>query len=380
MKVAYITPDFADKRGTSDVLGSLVLSKRAGQRPRSIGGAGYYRCQLPADGLNRYSDDIHAEVFAGAWSDPKTGILYPVKHQDRYNADQLICDETGWDIIVLQRWMAEADRGRILRARSAGQVVIQDVDDHFWAVDRANNAYHEIRRKDWNAEYYRANLAVSDHITVSTPYLAEHLADLGVPITVIGNAIDLDQWTPQPIRDDLEAIGWCGHTGFRSGDLETVGNAVRHFLKDHPKIRFIHGGHDPASTHIGDLLNLPKHRIETRRTRPIERWPAIWHGIDVAIIPLNDVPFNRAKSALKGMEASASNIPFIATRIDSYQTYGQGQLVTTPTEWRDALEASLDHNTRQHSATLANTRIQQDHINVRWKDWYTVYRQVCPTT
>jgi len=362
VKVAFCTPDFANKL--------------PGQRSSGIGGAGYYRCQLPADMLNKYSADIHAEVFPGCWSHPQTGELYPVLHPDRFNPDRLICDETGWDVIVLQRWMAEKDRQRILRARAHGQTILQDVDDHFWSIDKANRAYKDVRREDWNADFYRANLAASDHITVSTPYLAEHLADLGVPLTVLPNMIDLEQWTRQPVKEHVQTVGWCGHTGYRSGDLETLGNSMRYFLRDHPDITFLHGGHDPSSTPIWEMLRIPKNRVATRLACPITQWPRIWHGIDIAVLPLNDVDFNLAKSDIKRKEASAAGVPTICTKFGPYDDDWPTWHATDPSTWREALEDFLRADLRQRWADRAYQRVQAEDANQRWTDWANLYRNL----
>ena len=386
IKVAMCTPDW--------------LAKPPGQPARGIGGAGYYRMRLPAEMLNKHDgNEFVCQVFPGCWSHPKTGELYPAITQDPHNHDRLICDETGWDIIVLQRWMAETDRRRILAARAHGQAVLQDVDDHFWGVHKANRAFKETRREDWNADYYRANLAASTHITVSTRYLADHLADLDVPVTVLPNMIDLTLWERQPVRDQVDTVGWCGHTGYRSGDLETVGNSIRYFLRDHPHITFIHGGHDPAARHISELLNIPKHRVKTRLSCSIERWPRIWEGIDIAILPLNAVEFNSAKSAIKALEASAAGVPFIATEFGPYIDYGQGVLVDSPAEWLAALnrmtkpattwpkgnsafdppstpsQAYTSSEFRQQLADTAYQRVQAEDANRRWTEWADLYRQ-----
>lgn len=362
MKVAYITPDWRDKQ--------------PGRRPAGIGGAGYYRCQLPADMLNRHNGgDIECQVFAGCLSMHDTGELKPIiSPQPHYRGWNI--DNTGWDIIVLQRWMAEEDADRIRRARACGQIVIQDVDDHFWGVHRHNRAHGDVRRDDWNAEYYKNNLAASDHITVSTQFLADYLEPLGVPITVLPNMIDLTQWQRQPVRDTVQTVGWCGHTGYRSGDLETLGNAIRHYLRDHPDITFIHGGHDPTSRHIADLLNIPKHRITTRPSCSIDKWPRIWQGIDVAILPLNTVEFNLAKSPIKAMEASAAGVPFIATEYGPYVGYRQGILVQGQDEWAAALRRMHHHETRRLLADQAWDHVQQHDAAKRWTDWADLYRNL----
>lgn len=344
MKVAFITPDWAIDRTTD--------------RAIHIGGSGYYRCALIADALNRHALDVTAKVFRGARqriAHGRVGELVPLNHDKTP-------DETGWDVIVLQRWMSAEDRDRTLAARAAGQIVINDVDDHFWALHKANSAYASTSRPDWNGELYKRNLAASDHITVSTSHLAHVLADLDVPITVLPNAIDLEQWTCQPVRDHVEAIGWCGHLSYRSGDLETVGNAIRYYLRDHQDVKFIHGGYDPTARHIADVLNIPRSRIGTRPACPIDRWPRIWHGLDLAIIPVNPIDFNKAKSPIKAMEASAAGVPFVATDFGPYKDYGCGLLASTPTQWRDQLEIAGSPNARQRLVTTAYDRVSREDI------------------
>ena len=42
---------------------------------------------------------------------------------------------------------------------------------------------------------------------------------------------------------------------------------------------------------------------------PFAEYPRLWDGVGVSLIPLEDVPFNRAKSWLKGLESCAAGVP-----------------------------------------------------------------------
>jgi glycosyltransferase involved in cell wall biosynthesis len=363
MRVAYITTDWG-------------LLNRYGKPTKTPGGAGYYRCVLPAEALNEHTTDITARCFADAHS-TINGELVPI-------TDDGTWDTTGYDIIVLQRWMRAEVAQATRAAQAAGQVVVQDIDDHYWAVHHTNRAARETdptRNPVWNREHYRNAILAADHVTVSTPFLAELIRQWAHPhVTVLPNMIDLRHWTPQPVQDTVATIGWVGATDYRSGDLEQVGTALRHHLRTHPDLAFVHGGHRTGAPPAARMLGVPGTTTVHRRPRqPIHRYPQLWAGIDVALCPLNPVDFNRAKSPIKAMEASAAGVPYIATDLDPYHDYGCGILVTTPTAWATALEQIMDTNTRQHLQRTAQHRVQREDVSVRWKDWDTLYRTLCLT-
>lgn len=335
----------------------------------------YYRCALPAHALNRFAPDVHAEVFRGVSSVVATGELRPILTTDE--SDQpLQWDTTGWDLLVLKGWMDERMAESIRKARSCGQVVVSDIDDHFWALPGKNPAWSDMD-SSWNPDHYRAVLSASSHITVTTDFLAEFLGDLGTPVSVIPNMVDLDEWTRQPVRE-LETIGWCGHLGWRSNDLETVRSAVRYFLRDHPDVRFVHGGHDPAAGHIAETLNIPKSRVDVRSACPIKKWPKIWHGIDLTICPLNTIDFNRAKSDIKRLEAAAAGVSAVCTRWDPYLAWEDcTPLVNTPAEWRGAMEHCISRVVREAAVERGYDHVDRRNIAERWRDWHSLFAALC---
>lgn len=360
MKVAFITPGWQGKPGQPFVAPNAIV---------------YYRCVLPAEGLNRFAPDVQAEIFQGVSSFVATGELRPILATDA--SDQpLAWDTTGWDLIVLKGWMDVRMADVIRKARAYGQVIVNDIDDHYWALPSNNPARKDVA-SDWNPEHYREILSASSHITVATPFLADFLSDLGTPVSVIRNMLDLDLWNRQPVQE-LQTMSWCGHLEWRSHDLETVGSAVRYFLRDHPEVRFVHGGYDPVSPHIGDILKIPKSRIDLRPFRPIEEWPKMWQGFDLTICPLKTTDFNRAKSDLKRLEAAAAGVPAVCTRWDPYLEWEDcTPLVSTPAEWRDALEQCVSPVARQAAVERGYEHADARGIAERWKDWYSLYAELC---
>lgn len=84
---------------------------------------------------------------------------------------------------------------------------------------------------------------------------------------------------------------------------------------------------------------------------PIHELPRLWEGIDVGLVPMADKPSNfGAKSCLKGLEASAAGLPFVASASSEYRwlrdSLGVGRVAAKPVDWRRHLVALLDPEVR----------------------------------
>jgi glycosyltransferase involved in cell wall biosynthesis len=80
---------------------------------------------------------------------------------------------------------------------------------------------------------------------------------------------------------------------------------------------------------------------------------------DIAIAPLADRPFNRAKSHLKALEAAARGIPVIAQDMEPYREFVKdgvtGYLVRTGEEWTKRL-TELIHDEQARDELGGNAR------------------------
>lgn len=353
LRIAYICGDQSE---TTGVVG--------GKRTLGLGGAGEARCGLPARAMTEFSDgEIEAAVF------PYSTIAYPGIIQP---LDLEGHEAPGrWDVIVLQRSHAREAVAAIKLAQEEGQTVVTDFDDHLWAIHSTNKA-----STNPHLETYAAIARAADHVTVSTPYLVHVIRALGQPnVTVLPNMIDLRRWQRQPIRQEVHTVGWVGRTSTRSQDLEQLGNAMRYFLREHPKVRFVHGGATSQDPHIADLLSIPRSMVDQRKSIPVKRYPELWRGIDVAICPVNSIPFNAAKSPIKAMEASAAGVPFIASAFGPYLDYTPtGLLASGPAEWKASLELLMDTEQRKTIAERAYAYVEGLDITQQWAKWATFYR------
>jgi glycosyltransferase involved in cell wall biosynthesis len=448
MRVAFVSADFG-----ADEIGGVLLA----------GGATHYRCALPAHALNVHGG--HQTVLSpdcATWD--SSGALAPLLHVHRARCegvtgvlycpmcgrplspsqdvcdtchmspvDRVAVDRTGYEVIVLMRWMHQDAPDAIMRARAAGQKIVNDVDDWMEGMDPRNEGYAATAaaaNPRANIEHYRKVLACSDAVTCSTPFLAKKMLRYCDDVTVIRNAIDLERWTPwrelyNPIdggladwrlhhlnyppgrflladsRDRPLVYGWVGATPWRSGDLETIAARFARHL-ERTGAMFAHGGYlsaAPAGERRFDTPAGPVVRqVPARRTAaqllglspesvaweadlaPIGEYPTLFRGIDVGLVPLADVDFNEAKSCIKGMEYAASGIPFIAAATGEYEWFqGDGATCLLPRsgkEWAIAFDAMADPAVRQRFAARAAFRVRREDIRSRWVDWESCYQRL----
>lgn len=354
--------------------------------PPSLGGAGYYRMGLPASALAAHGHDVHVGVLIGARigkeRHPRLGVL-PSHLMDADREAQLAA--AFWpDVLVMQRVMIADVVEHVREARLAGQVVVQDIDDWFGGLPTSNRAYHttHVRADDSsNVGHYFGVLAASDLIIASTPYLAERVERrCGRPTVVIRNAIDLDRWMPHP-QPTTPTLGWVGALSHRASDLEQLRGLAHQVVGHGYAAEFHHSGWQPGVAPASVRLGLRPDEVSTLPMAPIESYPFLLDPIDVGVVPLEDVPFNRAKSAIKGMEYAAAGIPFVASATNEYrwlaEEHGIGRIARRPRDWLRHLRELEGLEPRKLEARRQRELLEALSIERRWTEWADVLESAC---
>jgi glycosyltransferase involved in cell wall biosynthesis len=342
-----------------------------------LGGSGHYRMGCPAKYLpaDRFETVVGTVIFDKA--NRRLGVRpWPVGDEDPEFVTDL-------DIVVLARWMHADLVAEIRMARGSGQIVINDVDDHYDRLDPRNQAYGVVASDPVeNKDHYRNVILASNVVTVSTVALAAHYTSLGAErVVILPNGVEADAFQRQLLPESFNhdpTIGWVGAVPWRSGDVEQLRRCLPEFAAKHPAVMFRHDGHVPGWPEFWKLAGLPRDRVTEGPMRPPEDIPRLYDEIDVGLVPLNRVPFNDAKSWIKGLEYAAAGIPFVAQDLPEYRRlerdYGIGVTVGGPGQWRRALERYLDPRARSEAAqaNLARVRaLSWDHGHVRhWADLY----------
>jgi spore maturation protein CgeB len=102
--------------------------------------------------------------------------------------------------------------------------------------------------------------------------------------------------------------------------------------------------------------------------------------MDIGIVPLQKVPFNEAKSSLKGMEYAFSGIPFVASDTEEYRQIhadGAGILARRTRDWIKELEKLLDPEVRKEKAEQGyNTVMEKYNINIVVNEWIDTIERI----
>lgn len=258
------------------------------------------------------------------------------------------------DVLILQRLMHKGLADHIKQAKANGQIIINDIDDWYWGLSPTNAAWYHSHPKindRENINYYKSIIAASSYVTVSTPYLLDRVSSFTkCPLILLPNTIDVGNIPVKEHTDDtVPVVGWAGSTAHRSRDIETVANVLRP-LYNNNEIKLMHLGHLDDYARFSDVLGLPEDAVTTYPLMAPEDY--YQHlTMDVGIVPLNVIPFNQAKSDIKGLEYAAAGIPFVAQSIDSYDVlckeYGIGRVAKRPDAWIKNLKALKDPHLRR---------------------------------
>jgi glycosyltransferase involved in cell wall biosynthesis len=364
MKIGVVTSDYS----------RTIRDRDDPDRPL-LGGAGWARIGSPAKYLSRHGIG-KVEYLAQALA-LRSGEMVGHPWRDGHpDLDEIV---GGFDVLVIQRMTTRGFDQGIRAARAFGQRVVSDLDDHYWALDRRNDASRGMSEKV--QAQLAANLDASDLVITSTPYLAEVLSErVNAQIEVIENSVDLELF-PAPHSGTQHELagwrpdyGWVGATPWRSGDLEILRRPIQEMLRhEDGYCRLVHMGAMNDDEDLRDVLGLPKWstaRPDRDRTHvPYESGPmfpiweiaAAYSAMDVGLVPLNAIPFNRAKSAIKGLEYAAAGVPFIASDIDAYRAVSDRlrfSLCTKPKHWVAAARALRDPDRRIEEAAANRVAVE----------------------
>jgi len=290
----------------------------------------------------------------------------------------------GWDILVFKLIMRKEIASAMPMAKALGQKIVVDIDDFFDGLDESNQAHAVTdprRNSDNNTEHYNSIIAQADAIITSTPFLYEYYSKKYKNVFLVRNGIDISRWNKRYDRaGNRPTIGWVGATPWRSRDLETLNPWMGSFIEKN-KLSFHHSGHlGNGSPFARDQLKINKRHCSETPLSPINEYPKLFLNMDIGLVPLNDVPFNHAKSYIKGLEYAAAGVPFVASSAPEYKFLsdaGVGRVAHNEEEWKYHLTELLNPQMRKDEAII-NYELVRDmfSMQVRGSDWNNTMERI----
>ena len=317
------------------------------------------------------------EQLAQLWK--SHGVAYEFAHEaDVQRAAAILQDATH---LMFYRTRAVPQMSMYLyEARRLKLPVAYDIDDPLFSIP-AYATYNNMSavapglKAHFVAEapYYLDAMNLADIVTLSTPGLCDHAASLtNRPVHLRRNFADTQTWDAAERALAPQEGGKSGpfRVAFSSGsqgheaDLATILDDVSDFILAAPDRELMSLGHFDKAHLPAALADRVTHHTFSDYADYLGHLAAA----DCTVMPLADDLFNRCKSGVRVLDASAVAVPSVIGRIGdlpnlvvSDQT---GVIVEKGGSWRSTLETLAT----DRKATAEMGRAAQADLRTRWSD------------
>ena len=240
-----------------------------------------------------------------------------------------------------------------------------DIDDLIWEIQEDNAAYKTYSPGSEGRATITDIIARGvDFVTCTNDFLrrgmAEYTGKSLSEIRVLPNYINLElyKWRSKP-KDKYEVtISYFGSSS-HFNDLVNEGflGGMERLMAEYPQVRFYT---------IGAMIQQIKQKFSSRYTtgfgdHDIYKWvkmmPLLLQDTDIFVAPLVDVTYARAKSSIKFLEYSSTQIPGVYQDIRQYQEVVKdgenGFLCKTADDWYKALKKLVEDKKLRRKMGLA---------------------------
>lgn len=342
--------------------------------PDDVGAVGYYRLLWPGQAVATLRPEWEIRSYR-----PSSWSVRRVEGKAGVHVKGI--DLTRTDLVVLQRPGTAVEVMMIRALQALGVAVMLDIDDALHAIPETNAAFpywHRDPERHWS--YLEEAASLADLVTVTTTALARKYAPHG-RFELIPNYLP-DHGYPRIARERVPGepiiIGWSGSEATHRGDLKVVGGAVRSVLAENPDVYVRIVG---DAVWAAQELSVPRDRLIDAGRFPLADYYSALVGTDLAVVPLAEGPFNRAKSWLKSMEYLGAGAHVIASPTPANQDLarrvGSVDLAATEDEWHMYLTEAVRDIRDSHGVAIRERKQEAvvplrmlDHAD-EWADAYT---------
>jgi GT2 family glycosyltransferase/SAM-dependent methyltransferase/glycosyltransferase involved in cell wall biosynthesis len=332
-----------DRSVLIEISPALTLDPEWRPRPRILAhtadrmGCGEYRIIAPMRALNS----------AGRAQGWETGSYVGVPELFRLSPDSIVVQRqvSAEQLALLERYVRNSQAFRVF-----------EIDDLITNVPIKNPRKSVfVANKDLH-KHFRKGIGMCNRLVVSTEYLAEEYKGYTDEVMVVQNYMERAVWGDfKPLRRQgaKARVGWAGSVTHH-GDLDLIIDVVKATVDE---VDWVFFGMCPDE--LKPLI------AEFHPAVKLEDYPAKLASLnlDLAVAPLEDVPFNHGKSHLRLLEYGVLGYPVVCTDITPYR--GNYPVTRVPNKfknWVDAIRehvADLDELARRGDAL-------RDHIQANW--------------
>jgi GT2 family glycosyltransferase len=272
------------------------------------------------------------------------------------------------DSIVFQRQLEPHQIEAIERAKAFSPALrVFELDDLI--TDLPAKSIHRAAIPRDIGKRLATALSLCDRLVVSTEPLAERYGRLCGETVVLPNRLEKRRWLglePRRPVDGKPRVGWAGALG-HSGDLELLAGVVEATAR---QVDWVFFGMCPD--------RLRRFAAEFHEWEPLHNYPRKLAdlALDLAVAPLEQNPFNTAKSNLRLLEYGVLGYPVLCSDVRPYRCgLPVFRVANRPREWIKAIrELTAD----REACRLAGERLREavrrdwmleDHLDEWQRAW-----------
>jgi glycosyltransferase involved in cell wall biosynthesis len=317
-------------------------------------GVGYYRLYSPAINLKKQGlADVRISDFEWGDKDVQSPFMRAEIDLRAYGkltppVEKELMEIINWADVI---WTGRKDNDEYCAftkviTKEFKKPVIMDSDDNVWAVRPFNQGYQVYNPMNARVMDLARQLPMAaSGVSVSTDNLENVYSEFNKTIKVLPNSIDFDRYRgiKNAKNKDKIVIGFEGGL-LHYENLLVLENVIPEVLKKYKNVEFHCFGEYPVwdkfpasiKKKIKWLREKPEKDGIAQRLYSLRTFPKTLAnaGFDIAVAPLADNRFNRAKSNLRWLEHSALKVPTVASWVGPYREITDGWNGFTVT-WND---------------------------------------------
>lgn len=260
------------------------------------------------------------------------------------------------DTLIVQHYLSDSKLAMLesLHATPGRPFIVFSIDDLLTNMAASNPLRKYVPSNSRTRLRYA--LERCDRMLASTDFLAEAYRHFIPDIKVVPNRLEQDIW--QPLQSHKRTgkkprIGWAGGTT-HLGDLTLLKSVIE---KTRHEADWVFFGMCPDE--IRPLLS-EYHAFGELAAYP-GRLAAL--NLDIAVAPLEQIPFNQGKSNLRLLEYGILGIPVVCTEIDPYQGSPACCVANTTEAWVAALRERIhDADAREREGAVIQHWVRRNYL------------------
>lgn len=292
-------------------------------------------------------------------------LYQPLKYLQINHSDQIeveVCNDInskglpdlrGYDRVMFNRYIGAKHYDILVHLAKYNIPYIIDIDDH-WQLPKFHNAYRWFKNNQIKSAITDA-IAYAAAVTTTTPELAAKIRPFNKNVVVFPNALNLtdEQWLAEPTKSDKLRFGWVGGLT-HANDIQIICDAIADICDAYPdKVEFYLCGYEQHHLwqsilyRFNGAADKVRPQIKVSHAQSVNEYGNFYRLFDVALAPLEDIPWNNCKSELKIIEAAAYSLPVIASGVKPYLNHadnpGVRLTLNTPADWFKAMRYFIDN-------------------------------------